>query len=692
MVVVHDVDDGVRQVDLVHTRHCVGAHHGDSLVAEELGQAVMDERVVVVGARGEHHGVGAGLLCLLDHHGAACLQGCREALLRGVALGHGGQAGCLVDAPGLGHVRAELALAVGLGVPVEQRVFVARAAFLGVVGVAHHHGVALHHRAHALACGMGVLGFDRGDRGHEDEVDAGRLELADVAVHELGGEAHGVGGDGGQALLVHATRGGAAHADLKSQRPPERLPERQRVPIAEHERDAHDLALALAQRFDLVVAAKKLQALVEEVGGVLALGAGRRSVEVGAARTAVAGDPGGAVGELHDRARTVVGAVGAHVVRRAGVPGRSRARSGVGRYRAVVEGVDADEAGLPFAADGAVVAHLALHMVAREQGGAERAHELGIGGAGDLAAHVLLKAAQHGVVAERAALHHDVLAELVHVGHADDLGEDVLYDGAAQARHDVVGGLARLLLADDGAVHEDGAARAQVCRALGGEGVGGDLLHGNVQRGAEALKEAAAAARARLVHGDVRDDAVVEPDGLHVLAADVEDERHLGGVKLGCLGMCHGLYHVAVGAQGAGAQLLAVAGGAHGADDEFGVGLLEDVARLKQGAAHDLERFALVRGVEGVDEMGVVVHQDELGGGGAAVDAQVGVGGRSRHGVGVGALRQAVTDSEALQLRLVGKEGLQFRQGVGATALEGGERLDARGGVEGAGVVGEERG
>ena len=283
VVVVHDVDDGVRQVHLVHARHRVGAHHGDSLVAEELGQAVMDERVVVIGARGEHHGVGAVLLCLLDHHGAACLQGCREALLRSVALSHGGQAGRLVDAPGLGHVRAELAPAVGLGVPVEQRILVARAAFLGVVGVAHHHGVALHHRTHALACGMGVLGFDRGDRGHEDEVDAGRLELADVAVHELGGEAHGVGGDGGQALLVHAACGGAAHADLESQRPPERFPEGQRVPVAEHKRDAHDLALSPAQGFDLVVAAKKLQALVEEVGRVLALGAGRRAVEVGAA-------------------------------------------------------------------------------------------------------------------------------------------------------------------------------------------------------------------------------------------------------------------------------------------------------------------------------------------------------------------------------------------------------------------------
>lgn len=73
------------------------------------------------------------------------------------------------------------------------------------------------------------------------------------------------------------------------------------------------------------------------------------------------------------------------------------------------------------------------------------------------------------------------------------------------------------------------------------------------------------------------------PDGLHVLPADVEDERHLGGVELGRLRMGHGLDHVAVGAQGAGAQLLAIAGGAHGADDELGVGLLKDLARLKQG-------------------------------------------------------------------------------------------------------------
>ena len=55
----------------------------------------------------------------------------------------------------------------------------------------------------------------------------------------------------------------------------------------------------------------------------------------------------------------------------------------------------------------------------------------------------------------------------------------------------------------------------------------------------------------------------VDPDGLHVLPADVEDERHVGDVFHGCLRVRHRLDHVVVGMQRFGEEQLAVTGGAH---------------------------------------------------------------------------------------------------------------------------------
>ena len=48
---------------------------------------------------------------------------------------------------------------------------------------------------------------------------------------------------------------------------------------------------------------------------------------------------------------------------------------------------------------------------------AEGAHQTGDGGAGDVAAQLLLKGPEHCVVVEGAALHHDVLTQLVGGGH-----------------------------------------------------------------------------------------------------------------------------------------------------------------------------------------------------------------------------------------------------------------------------------
>ena len=67
--------------------------------------------------------------------------------------------------------------------------------------------------------------------------------------------------------------------------------------------------------------------------------------------------------------------------------------------------------------------------------------------------------------------------EGIQIRDADDLREDVLDDGTAESRHDVLRLLAVSLLGDDTAVHEDSAAAAEDCRSFRPEGGGGDLRH-----------------------------------------------------------------------------------------------------------------------------------------------------------------------------------------------------------------------
>ena len=72
----------------------------------------------------------------------------------------------------------------------------------GVVRISHHNGIAFYHRAHGLAGFLRIFRGNRGDGGHENPVHAFFCQIPQMAVHQLGREAYGIGGDGGQAVLV----------------------------------------------------------------------------------------------------------------------------------------------------------------------------------------------------------------------------------------------------------------------------------------------------------------------------------------------------------------------------------------------------------------------------------------------------------------------------------------------------------
>ena len=264
------------------------------------------------------------------------------------------------------------------------------------------------------------------------------------------------------------------------------------------------------------------------------------------------------------------------------------------------------------------------------------------------------------------------------VANLDDLEQGVLNNGNRQTRGDVAHGGALLLGLLYAAVHEHGAAAAQIHRVLGGDGRGGELGHVQVQTAREGLDEAAAARRAGLVQHDMVDDTVLHAQALHVLAADVQDELHAGQHLLGAAQMGHRLNLAGVDPQGLQQQPLAVAGHGRVADLHERLGRFrvagQRLVQLGHGRFGAAQHVALVRGVGGPQKRPVLADERGLEGSGTGVDTEEGhapvvLKRRAAHALGVVAL------VELRQLRLVGKER---RQAHHFRALQVAQALQAR--------------
>ena len=299
-----------------------------------------------------------------------------------------------------------------------------------------------------------------------------------------------------------------------------------------------------------------------------------------------------------------------------------------------------------------------------EQGRAVSAHQAGDVGADDLHPHLLFKDAQDGLVVEGAALDHDLAAQLLGAGSPDDLVQRVLDHADGQAGADVLDAGAVLLGLLDRAVHKDGAAAAQVHRAVGEQAQRGKLLDVVAQRLGKGLQEAAAARRTGLVQKDVADGPVLDLEALHVLAADVDDEIHVGHKVFGGGKVGHRLDQAVVAAEGVFDQVLAVAGGGHAGHLQAGVVAVD----LEQLLPDQGQRVAQVGLVIGVEDAALLVHHHQLDGGRARVDADVHrpalcPKGDAGHAVG------HMPGVERLVLLLIGKEGRLAGVGRGGCVL-----------------------
>ena len=596
------VDDADRALGLHQVSKRILGKDRKAKARDKLGQGMVDLGVVLVGTAGEYDAVAAVVLDPLKGllaHGLDILVEARIGLKSGVDSGidlgardfrtaHATATGFSVGHAVDGEHLVQTALELGLVVIRHKRIQELDVLLADLVdverqrrGVAHDDGAVV-----TVAGGRILLALPAHAR-HPDKVDVTVDEVHHVAVAHLGRIAHALGRHGLDARLVGLLARLVGQLHAKAQARKERVPEGVVLVHVECARDTHGAARGLVGTQDLAVK-EQLVFLFEEVGGL-----GLLLFVAGALLAAVAGDKAPAAAKVVDGKLAVVGATAAaDVLLRHGevrdVLGRKDGRGAVG-----------------------------AGAIAGEQGRTVGAHAAGDVGTHGMNAGELLKRAQRGIGHKGAALNDHLAADLLGVTQLNDLEQGVLDDGIGQAGRDVAHRGAFLLRLLDARVHKDRAAAAQIDRGLGVDGGVGERAHIHVHRDGKALDKATATRRAGLVEHDVLDDAVLDAQALHVLAADVQNELDAGQERLGAAQVRDGLDFARVGLEGLDEQRLAVARGSHVADGATGGNVVVEIGHDDLGRAQDV---AVVVAVPGVQQLTVLAHERGLHGGGTGVD------------------------------------------------------------------------
>ena len=258
------------------------------------------------------------------------------------------------------------------------------------------------------------------------------------------------------------------------------------------------------------------------------------------------------------------------------------------------------------------------------QGRAIGAHKAGDDRTDDLRPQFQLKGPQHRVVEEGAALHHHMAAQFLGRVGPDDLVDGIFHHADGQAGGDVLHRGALLLGLLHGGVHKHRAAAAQVHRRPALQApfceFGYPVAHG----AGKGFDKGAAAGGTGLVEQDRVDGPVFDAEALDVLAADVQNKIHVRLEIAGRRIVGDGLHHALVHAKGVLNQLFAVTGAGGAADRHPIATAVIDGLQLLTHQGHGV---SLVGAVETVQKLFVLGNQSQLGGGGAAVDAQPGPAG-----------------------------------------------------------------
>ena len=564
------VDDANRTLGLHQVRKRILGKDRKAKARDKLGQGVIDLGVVMVGTTGKHDAVTAVVLdplkSLLAHgldvlvetsigfkgsvDGGIDLGACdlwtAHATATGLRIGHA------VDGEHLVQAALELGLVV-IGHKRVQELDVLLADLIDVErqrrGVTHDDGAVV-----AVTGGRVLLALPAHAR-HPNEVDVTVNKVHHVAVAHLGRIAHALGRHGLDARLVGLLARLVGQLHAKAQARKERMPEGVVLVHVERARDADGTARGLVGAQHLTVK-EQLVFLFEEVGCL-----GLLLFVAGTLLAAIAGNEAPAATKVVDGELAVVGATAAaDMLLRHGevrdVLGRKDGRGAIG-----------------------------AGAIAGEQGSTIGTHAAGDVGTHGMDAGELLERAQRGIGHKGAALDDYLATDLLGVAQLNDLEQSILDDGIGQAGRDVAHRGAFLLRLLDARVHKDRAAAAQVDRGLGMDSGVGERAHVHVHRDGEALDKATATRRAGLVEHNVLDNAVLDAQALHVLAADVQNELDAGQERLGAAQVRDGLDLAGVGLKGLDEQRLAVARSGHVADGATGGDVVVEIGHDDLGRA-----------------------------------------------------------------------------------------------------------
>ena len=266
--------------------------------------------------------------------------------------------------------------------------------------------------------------------------------------------------------------------------------------------------------------------------------------------------------------------------------------------------------------------HFPLPIPAGIQGATEGSHQLGDVAPDDLRTCQQLERTDHRVVAHGSTLHHDVPSQLRNVLQFQYLVETVLHDRIGQTGSDVVyrRPFAEHLL--HLGVHEHGTPRTQVARTGGTAGRRSEVVRRIAQSIGKRLDERAAPRRTGFVDFDAVDDAVVHKDGLHVLAANVEDEGDIPVQVVGSHVMGNGLHDAGIQLESGLYQVFTIAGGATALDMQDGTLLTAPVLEQGQTVGYRLDGMPAIRFIIGKQEIAIRINHNNLCGRRTRVNAQ----------------------------------------------------------------------
>ena len=452
-----------------------------------------------------------------------------------------------------------------------------------------------------------------------------------MSVHQFGRETDCIRCYGGKSVLINLSRAVRRYLYLKTEGPPEGAPERHRLPVGKHLRQSDGHIFLLLQLLIRIILHQELLPQSKEIRHLLFLllfllkhppdVAVLRVAENLAPLTAVVGNPGIAVGKTDNGTFTMVAA---ERTRRVGF-------LGVGE---IIQLAKTHESPSPIACPESLFC---------KESRSDGSHDARIWRADYLSADVLFHGPQYRVVKKCTALHHDLISEALYIFYTNYFCKYIFYDGTAETGHDIRRLLAVSLLCDDTAVHKNRAAAAEHRRILRRKGGFRNLLHRNMQGGSEVLQERTTSGRTCFIDHNVSDDAVIQPYGLHILSADIQNKRRVGHIFLRCAGMGHGLHHVTLQIKRLGKQELSVTGGSGGDNVKLYPGLPVTLPHGDQRIFRHQKRISLIGGVERIQNVFIFIHQHKLCGCASGINAQIGVDNLTLMQLGRAVLRQTLT-------------------------------------------------